>query len=179
MELNPDDYYRIDWDALDKLADADKMAALATIFERVRADIGAERGRMVHQAHTDHGIKKDAAAHLGLSPARFGQIYDEYKEKRTMTTTSYGNFIGNCSDSGSSSSLHNYVTTALGDFAGDYDVDALVDDFRDAINAELEGTGVSLNGDEFYGPRPREDVDIAGAIEAVDFWQIAAKHEVE
>ena len=96
-----------------------------------------------------------------------------------MATTGYGNFIGNCSDSGSSSSLYDYVSTALGDFAGDYDVDALVDDFRDAINAELEGTGVSLNGDEFYGPHPREDVDIAGAIEAVDFWQIAAKHEVE
>ena len=178
MELNPDDYYRIDWDALDKLADADKMAALATIFERVRADIGAERGRMVHQAHTEHGTKRSAAEHLGMKPARFGQIYNESKEK-SMATTGYGNFIGNCSDSGSSSSLYDYVSTALGDFAGDYDVDALVDDFRDAINAELEGTGVSLNGDEFYGPHPREDVDIAGAIEAVDFWQIAAKHEVE
>ncbi|PWV44578.1 hypothetical protein [Nocardiopsis sp. L17-MgMaSL7] len=77
MELNPTDYYRIDWDALDQLSPAEKMEALAKIFEQVRADIGAERGRMAHQAHAHHGTKKAAAEHLGLSPARFGQIYRE------------------------------------------------------------------------------------------------------
>lgn len=85
MELNPADYYRIDWDALNQLADADKMAALATIFERVRADIGSERGRMVHQAHASHGTKKAAADHLGMKPARFGQIYEEHEKNMKDT----------------------------------------------------------------------------------------------
>lgn len=99
------------------------------------------------------------------------------EEPIMTTTTSYGTFTTHCADSGSSASITDYVAGALGDFAGDYDVDAVTDGFRDAINAELDGTGVSLHGDEFYGPHPREDVDIAAAIERVDFWEIAAKHE--
>ncbi|MEU3020071.1 hypothetical protein ABZ635_22050 [Nocardiopsis sp. NPDC007018] len=85
MELNPADYYRIDWGALNDLPPGEKMGALAKIFEQVRADIGAERGRMAHQAHADHGTKKAAAEHLGLSPARFGQIYDERKKAMADT----------------------------------------------------------------------------------------------
>lgn len=38
-------------------------------------------------------------------------------------------------------------------------------------------TGVSMHGDEFYGPHPREDVDIAEAFEAVDFWGLAAQYD--
>lgn len=75
-------YYRIDWDALNRLPDPDKMKALADVFDRIRSEIGAERGRMVHRAHAEHGTQKAAAAALGMKPARFGQIYNEHKEKQ-------------------------------------------------------------------------------------------------
>lgn len=93
------------------------------------------------------------------------------------TTTSYGNFTSNCSDTGSAANLADYVAISLGDYSDDYDIDAIVDDYRDAINEQLEGTGITLNGDEFYGPHPRENVDIAAAIEAVDFYEIAERHD--
>ena len=98
-------------------------------------------------------------------------------ETSMNTTTSYGTFIDRCADSGSSGNISAYVTSALGDHTADYDVDALTDAFRDAINTELAGTGVSLHGDEFIGPHPQQDVDIAAAIKEVDFWEIAAKHD--
>lgn len=87
-------HYSIDWEALSQLSNAKKMEALAAIFKQIRADVGAERGRMAHQAYAEHGTKKAAAAHLGLSPARFGQIYEDYKERivkddNKITRTAY------------------------------------------------------------------------------------------
>ncbi|WP_435110185.1 hypothetical protein [Nocardiopsis synnemataformans] len=80
-------YYRIDWDALNALPDAEKMQALADIFDQIRSEIGAERGRMVHQSYADHGTQKAAAAALGMKPARFGQIYNEHKESKMKDDT--------------------------------------------------------------------------------------------
>jgi hypothetical protein len=104
------------------------------------------------------------------------RIIAQIEEPPMTTTTSYGTFVQHA-DTISAASIDTYVASALGEFAGDYDTDALTGAFRDAINAELDGTGVSLHGNEFYGPHPHQDVDIAAAIERVDFWEIAAKHE--
>ncbi|WP_017602305.1 hypothetical protein [Nocardiopsis lucentensis] len=73
-------YYRIDWDALNALPAAAKMQALADIFDQVRSEIGAERGRMVHEAVAEHGTQKAAAEVLGMKTARLGQLYTQYKE---------------------------------------------------------------------------------------------------
>lgn len=69
------------------------------------------------------------------------------------------------------------TAAALGEFAGDYDLDALASEYAEAINEALTDTGVSLNGREFYGPYPRAEVDIRAFVEGVDFWEIAARHE--
>ena len=68
------------------------------------------------------------------------------------------------------------VAAALGEFAGDYDIDALTAEYVAAINSALPD-GVSLNGREFYGPYPRREVGIRAVVEAIDFWEIAARHE--
>jgi hypothetical protein len=85
--------------------------------------------------------------------------------------------------------LEQDVCEALGDFTADYNVDAIEADYRQAINAALP-EGVSLNGDEFYGPYYEADrrfdghptdefgvLDITAIIDSVDFWEIAARHD--
>jgi hypothetical protein len=94
-----------------------------------------------------------------------------------MTTTSYGTFVNHCPDRTGASTLHDYVENALGEYAHDYDTEGLADAYRDAINEQLELYGVSMHGDEFYGPHPVVDVDIAEAFKAVDFWALAAQYD--
>lgn len=69
------------------------------------------------------------------------------------------------------------MENSLGEYAHDYDADGLTDAYRDAINEQLESSGVSMHGDEFYGPHPAVDVDIAEAFKAVDFWALAAQYD--
>jgi hypothetical protein len=103
-------------------------------------------------------------------------------------TTSYGTW-NNRVESGELT-VEQSVLTALGDFAHEYDLDAIAADYRNAINDALP-SGVSLNGDEFYGPYYTADrdfgdcpmdeddrLDIKAIVETVDFWDIAAKHEL-
>jgi hypothetical protein len=47
--------------------------------------------------------------------------------------------------------LTDHVLPALGEYAHHFDVAALVDDYRNKINAALSGTGIRLHGDDFYG----------------------------
>ncbi|WP_399559238.1 hypothetical protein OH809_45530 (plasmid) [Streptomyces sp. NBC_00873] len=81
------------------------------------------------------------------------------------------------------------VAAALGDHASDYDLDALVNAYRDAINEALPDS-VILAGNEFYSPHHVEDkdfadyptdddgrLDVKAVVEGVDFWKIAARHE--
>ncbi|MFE3461387.1 hypothetical protein ACFXKD_27905 [Nocardiopsis aegyptia] len=74
-------------------------------------------------------------------------------------------------------SPEDYVAGALGERGDDYDIEPLVVEFRDAVNAELP-EGVSVRGDQVFGPEhDRPEVDLVEAVEAVDFWAIAAKHD--
>lgn len=93
------------------------------------------------------------------------------------TTTEYGTW--NNSADHTTATLEDSVATALGEFADQYDVDAIVEDYRDEINESLKETGVSLHGNVFYGPHPKKDVDIKAAVERVDFWKIAQEYEKE
>lgn len=105
-----------------------------------------------------------------------------------MTTTTY---YGTWNDrvEPHSANFSTSVYTALGDFADDYDIDAIEADYRAAINDALPD-GVSLCGDEFIGPAHDADcdfdgyptdeygrLDIKAIVESVDFWAIVAKHD--
>ncbi|MEV3925913.1 hypothetical protein [Actinomadura coerulea] len=90
-------------------------------------------------------------------------------------TTEYGSW--NTQSGTGVDTVTEAVATALGEFAGDYDLDALTAAYETAINEALADTGMTLNGSEFYGPYPRGDVDIRAIVEGVDFWEIARQHE--
>lgn len=71
------------------------------------------------------------------------------------------------------------IAAFLNEFADDYDVPGLVAAYRDAINEALP-EGVSLHGDEFYGPYPKPaDMDelIREAITSVDLTPIAERFD--
>ena len=89
-------------------------------------------------------------------------------------TTSYGNWT---IVEEFSVSVEDTIGAALGAFAGDYNTDAIAADYRAAINAALPD-GVSLCGDEFYGPAYADELpDIKDIVEGIDFWAIAARHD--
>jgi hypothetical protein len=97
-----------------------------------------------------------------------------------ITNTGFGSWYNH---QGHELTIQQSVIVALGDYGDDYDVDAITRDWRAAINEALPDT-VTLSGDEFYGPahdtdRDWEgDLDITSVIEAVDFWALAARHEL-
>ncbi len=103
------------------------------------------------------------------------------------TTTSYGTWNNRVERL--AANFEASVYEALGDFAGDYDIDAIKADYRAAINEALPD-GVSLNGSEFYGPYYEADrdfvgyphdedgrLDIKAIVDGVDFAEIAARHD--
>jgi hypothetical protein len=79
-----------------------------------------------------------------------------------------------------------YLYNALGDGAREFDVDAMEDEFRTAVAAVLDGTGITLVGGQFYGPvEPTDEqtaaqdaLDIRQAIEDIDVYEIARRHEL-
>lgn len=87
-------------------------------------------------------------------------------EDTTTTTTSYGTWVNHTS--GGNGTVAGTVTDHLGEFVEEHDVDAIVTEFADEINAVLPD-GVSLHGDEFYGPagQDRDSDAIREAIESV------------
>lgn len=92
------------------------------------------------------------------------------------TTTSYGTW--NNHGDRTHVRVEDTVAVYLGEFVADYDFGALVTAYRAAINAALP-EGVSLNGDEFYGPHPRDfDLDLPEAIESVDLGSLAEQYDL-
>lgn len=103
-----------------------------------------------------------------------------------MITTSYGSWTR--VDSGSARMVDS-VRVALGEDAAHYDVDDIADDWRRAINDGLP-LGVSLCGDDFYGPYADADrvfdgypvgedgaLDLKAIVDAVDLWAIVDHHD--
>lgn len=97
-----------------------------------------------------------------------------------MTTTSYGSWASVTQTEGIT--LEAGVSEALGDFADDYDIEAVCAGYRAAINEGLPA-GVVLAGNEFYGPAYPQDQDwdgelaIKAIVEDVGFWEIAARYD--
>lgn len=104
------------------------------------------------------------------------------------TTTSYGDW-NNRGDKWALT-VEQSVIGAFGTEGADgFDFDAIVSDYRDAINAALPN-GVTLSGNDFYGPYHQaasdfdgypvdEDghLDIKAVIDSVDLWKIIARHD--
>src|SRR5690554_3996946 len=176
----------INWSALNALPPSEQLEALKSIEADINSELAAARRRVVgetverHAAQWEWGAQSRAAAELGLTTGRVGQIYRQYRKEKPTATTPYGTFIGNVADPGGAGSRRDYITTALGDYADDYDIEAIVDEYRDAINERLADQGITLAGDEFYGPSPRPENAaevIADAIKDVDFWTIVERHD--
>lgn len=76
-------------------------------------------------------------------------------------------------------SVEESVAAALGDWAVDYHVDRIVEDYRSAINDALRPYGIHLVGDLLIG---RADTDysefsLGEVLDEVGFWSIAERHE--
>lgn len=94
---------------------------------------------------------------------------DEY------ATTEYGTW----SNYTSSDRPADTVGAFLAEFADEHDVDAIISDFCEAVNAALP-PGWCLAGRNFYGPYPvpcRAGDVITAAIEDTDLESIARRHE--
>jgi hypothetical protein len=174
----------INWSALNALPPSEQLEALKSIEADINSELAAARRRVVgetverHAAQWEWGAQSRAAAELGLTTGRVGQIYRQYRKEKT--TTSYGTINTMVPDAGTVTSLADYVAGALGDYADDYDIEAITADYRDAINERLADQGITLAGDEFYGPYPRPEnagETIADAIKDVDFWTIVERHD--
>lgn len=102
------------------------------------------------------------------------------------TTTNYGSWLNTVGDLGVAYTINIHV----GDYEDDYDMDAIKDEYLEAVDAALPN-GVFLSGDEFIGPFHEEDrhfdgyplddegeLDIAAIIESIDLPAIVDKHEL-
>ena len=94
-----------------------------------------------------------------------------------MQTTDYGTF--NLFGTGCLT-VEDIVVAALGEYADDYAVPAIVDEYRENINSLLP-EGVTLSGNNIYGPYPIVDVDYPDIYERVTdiFWEIVEDHALE
>ena len=93
--------------------------------------------------------------------------------------TSYGSWTRYCMSTGPMDDVVAYT----GEFGGQYDLDAVVSDYTDAINAALEETGFALVGDEFIGPADIPDDVLVDAIfyeavESVDLGGLCRRHDI-
>lgn len=106
------------------------------------------------------------------------------------TTTDYGTW-NNAVDRSSSTLESSLLDGCFGSEGPDgFNFEAIVSDYRDAINAALPD-GVTLSGDQFYGPYHPEDqnfdgyatdqngdLDIKAIVDGVDLSAIVEKHQI-
>lgn len=64
----------------------------------------------------------------------------------------------------------------FGEFVDDYDLDAITNDYGDAVNKLLPGD-FTLAGSELYGPRGVDTPDVRALAASVDFEAIAKRHD--
>ncbi|WP_018600983.1 hypothetical protein [Mycobacterium sp. 155] len=97
-----------------------------------------------------------------------------------MSITAYGTWT-TIIDSSSAGFAHS-VATSLGSFVDDFDVDAIISDYHDAVAAAVRAEcDVDLSGSEFLGEYPKPEginEQIAAAVEGVDFWAIVQRHDI-
>lgn len=95
-----------------------------------------------------------------------------------MTTTTQLPGLGHYTYS---ATLTDFVAGYLNDFAYEFDIPAIVEDFRDALNELLAPHGITMHGDDFYSelpvhPEPRKV--IRAALAEVGLGGIVQHHEL-
>lgn len=93
------------------------------------------------------------------------------------TTTDYADWADVMHEG--TATVEDHVAAALDGYTGDYDVPAIVSDYREAINQALP-QGVTLHERLITGPYPLDHelhAAIRPAVESVDFWAIVARHD--
>jgi hypothetical protein len=198
----PDARDFIDWDGIRAQGPAEAVRILGQLANLENNPFTAERVRIVGEtvqeelARHKPGAQARAAKTLGLSPALLGRLYTKYKEKQTMTTTTEYGTWNNHGDR----TAHTVEDTVTGYISGgdsewleriqaDGSFEAMVAGYREAINDALPD-GVSLNGNEFYGPYYDADqdwdgyptnesggLDIAAIIAEIDLGSIVDEHD--
>ena len=74
--------------------------------------------------------------------------------------------------------LRDTLATHLGDFASDFDAEAIVTDWREAIdNALPEGLSLTPVGIIVIGPHTASPAEVREAIRSVDLAEIIARHD--
>lgn len=162
---------------------------------RIHDENGAEADVVSYDAHSDRD-KAWANIRTALARAQYrvltpwrdpftdGTDPKDFRGPRAtvargaVPTTSYGTWDQYVDGE---DTLEANVAAALQEYASNYEVESLTKAYRAAINEKLaELDEITLVGNEFHGPYPRPgDVDsrIRPAVEAVDFWELAEKHE--
>ncbi len=131
-------------------------------------------------AFRDARVREARAA--GLSKNRIHTLsglcratIDRILERTTTQLHDYATYAG-----GGAYDLRDTVLNFLGDQADTFDVDGLTDAYRDAINAELEGSTIVLRGRTFYAnyPAPDDATElIKDAIERADLGALLEKFD--
>ena len=122
----------INWSVLNSLPPREQLEALKSIEADINSELAAARRRVVgetverHAAQWEWGAQSRAAAELGLTTGRVGQIYRQYRKEKIQIPP-LRNHQHHGPDAGTVSA--DYVATALGDHADDYDIDAITADY--------------------------------------------------
>lgn len=87
-------------------------------------------------------------------------------------TTEYGTWA----NATGAMTVEETVSNVLAECIDGYDISKVVDDYIAAVN-EVLPEGVTLNGNQFYGPYPRDpDLDLAELVAGVDVVEVAEPH---
>jgi hypothetical protein len=92
------------------------------------------------------------------------------------TTTSYGSWQQHGDEF--ALTVEDTIAAAVGGYAHDFDLPAIAAAYRAAINDALPA-GVVLAGDDFIGPYPADDFDLAAVVQSVGLWPIIEAHHKE
>lgn len=168
----------IDWAEYDDLDPRAQYDAIGKIIDDAKAAVAAKRAQIAADRLQTIGAPA-ASAELGISGTRVYQLAARHRANTAQETTEYA--IWDDTIPGGRT-LRDTIDAVLGDSADTFDVDAIEEDYRSAVNAELDDRGIVLAGEVFYGPYPRPAEAremIAGAVDAVDLGEILARHDLE
>lgn len=66
-----------------------------------------------------------------------------------------------------------------GDYAEDFDTEAITGEYRDLINEALP-PGFYLAGEDLYGPYPvQEHPDVRGIADSIDLTEVLERHRIK
>lgn len=171
----------IDWTEYEKLTPREEYDAIGKLIDEVKAAVAARRAEIAHDVAMQLG-DEDAGRVLGISRQRVGQLRTRHAQTLTRDETTYLEWAA-ANDAGARR-FDGYVRQVMvgGGLAPEaFDMDALLGDYRAAIEAALP-EGVVFTGSAFVGPAPTPPGvhdEIRAAVASVDLWEIVARYDPE